>query len=171
MPLTVRYTGTWFRADVALYALLSCLIAAAFWYAAQPFLRSPHIAASGAVLIPGFLLLLVAFLVFSTARLVITIVRFRLQIDPNTVIYRGPVRESRYPHTEIDVLRWDPGMATGRNSKPSYLLFKDREGDVLFRVLGSLLSRAQLEEISRVMHKPILDLPTDDKSGERYRSG
>jgi len=38
-------------------------------------------------------------------------------------------------------------------------LFKDQYGDVLFSVLGSLLSQAQLHEISEALHTPILDLP------------
>jgi hypothetical protein len=102
---------------------------------------------------------IVAVFVFSTARLLITILRFRLQIDAHSVTYRGMFRESSYPRAQIGVLRWDPGGGSGRNQQPSYLLFKDNEGDGVFSILGSLLSSAQLQEISQAMHRPILDLP------------
>jgi hypothetical protein len=158
MALTVRYSGSWFRPDVALYALFGCVLAAALWYTAQPFLRSPHIAASSAIIIPGLLVVLVGYFVFSAVQLLITIRRFQLRFDQHEVSYRRMFRESTYPRAQIAVLRWDPGNV-GRGTNPGYLLFKNPEGDTQFRILGSLLSREQLKDISQALAKPILDLP------------
>ena len=159
--MTIRYTGTWLRVDILLTAFVGCIFGAALWYGAALYFGSPHAHPPAATLLVLAVvpLLIAGYLVFAVARSITTIVRFRLQIDSKTVSYRGAVRESTYPHAQIDVLRWDPGFSYGRNNKPSYLLFKDQYGDVLFSVLGSLLSQAQLHEISEALHTPILDLP------------
>jgi hypothetical protein len=166
VELTVRYTGSWFRPDVVLLAVYSCFFGLGLWYAALPFLRSPHLFGTGAAILPALLVLIVAFMVFSTARSLITVGRFRLQIDAHSVSYRRMFRESTYTHDQIGVLRWEPRQ----RRTPDYLVFKNPGGDALFSILGSLLSTTQLHQISEALHKPVLDLPDVGKSGQRYRS-
>jgi hypothetical protein len=115
-----------------------------------------HSFAIGPAIVNALLWLIPAYLFALAARTLITIFRFRLEIDPDAVSYRGMFRESTYPRAKMGVLRWTPGLTT---RTPPYVAFKDLRGDVLFSVLGSLLSAAQLQEISSAMHRSIEDLP------------
>jgi hypothetical protein len=158
-PLIIRYGGSWFRTDILIIALLGCVFAAALAWASLAYWGHHSFALLPAAVFAVFWLVFPGYVFFIAAQALISIRRFRLQIDKDAVIYRRMFRDSAFHRAQMGAVHWFPGVLTGVQQQPPFLWFYANDGGVLFKVNASWLSVEQTHEISRALHTPIEDLP------------
>lgn len=157
--LIIRYGGSWFRIDILVIALIACVFAAALAVASIQYWSHHSFAVLPAVVFAVLWLLFAGYPFFLAAQALISIPRFRLQIDKDAVSYRRVLRDSAFPRAQFGVVHWFPGVTFGRQQQPPFLWFYAKDGGVLFKVNASWLNSEQMHEISRALHTPIEDLP------------
>ena len=80
-PLIIRYGGSWFTTDILVIALLACIFAAALAWASLVYWSHHSFAALPAIVVAVLWLLFAGYPFVLAARALISIPRFRLQID------------------------------------------------------------------------------------------
>jgi|GEM_PF-5539754 len=112
---------------------------------------STHLAPeANRAVVAGMWIFPIAFLVSAVFDLLSTH-RFRMQIDPDVISYRGAFGRWSHPRSQVTRLATSP-WARG---SPGSLLFCNSEMRTLFSVDRSLLNTDQEAEISRVLDIPI----------------
>jgi hypothetical protein len=145
MPLTIRYTGSWlkfFSIGPGIFGLLISALLVQLWFNPQPHMNRAFF--FWAWILPFVFLLFTASDLASKAR-------FRLTIDADSIRYRGIFGESTLPRAGIATLGWRPAARYTSGS----LQFYDTNYTILVSINPTLMSTAQITEISRVMDMPI----------------
>jgi hypothetical protein len=143
--LVIRYTGSWlkfFSIGPGIVGLLITAVLVQLWFSPQPNMDRSFF--SWAWILPAL------FLGFTASDLAAKI-RFRLTLDGDSVRFRGIFRESTLARAPIARLGWAPATRHTLGS----LRFYNADDEIILSVDPSLLSTAQLTEISEFMDVPI----------------